>query len=1083
MTARSLPSPRVARSAPLERLLSIRIALTWELAIYAALFAIAFGLRFWDLGARALHHDESIHAQWSWGLIQGNYRHDPVFHGPLYYHAQGLVFLVFGASDYTARVSPAIFGMALVALPLLMRRWLGPVGTIAAVAFLTFSPTVLYYSRFIREDVYMAFFILAMAAAMWRYMASGRDRWLLMFALAFTGSMATKEATYLVVAVFLVYLDVLVAAELAEQSMRANGQTERSRRIAGIVFTAPFAWAVVALWPFLGGVRRSFSWSALPRSGDVLIILGTLTLPLLTALTAIPLEHFSVVDKGRLVCRADMPARDSMAIGGLFAITISGAAFVGLQWRPRTWALIAGACAFVYLTLFTSLWTNANGICSGPWGGLNYWWSQHDVVRGDQPWFYYYLLMPAYEFLPLVLCIGGAWWSLWRGNAFSRFLWVWLGGTWLALSWAGEKMPWLNMHLAVPACILAAWTVQRAVAAWQPRDDIRRAVLPLASAAVVGAGGLVLAAYLPGSGALPALARVGVVVFAAAVAWWTSQPFGRRALGTFAVVATVGALSFFSLKAMIGASFERGDVPKDMLIYTQSAPDIPRLMTQIDALAEATGLGYDMPILVDSMDSFAWPWAWYLRDYRRVGYIDLSQGPLPTGDYRVMLVNQANIPKTDAALAERTSGIEYAKGIPYPHRWWFDEVYKSAMDNGKGSCTAKAGDCGPFTPVTIFGMEFFGPPISLGLPNTRTWSHVFSNLGPTEWPATWLRYIRDHDLGGTIPHESVRPCGSCGSVNAAAYFPVDWDTKTKSLVLRDIAAPKPTVDASGRPMFGGFGRLPGQFTAPIDIERDAQGNLYVIDSTSKRLQKFDPNGNFLATVDIRVSPGDTNEGSQPWGLGIAPDGTVVVADTFGWRIRTFTPELVPTGITFGRAPNPDPAVKPGEFDLYGPRDVAFDRQGNMWVTDGGHDRIVVYTLKGEFVRAIGGTGSGPGQFDEPVGIAAAPNGSFYVADMFNGRVVVLGADGSYQSEFRVEGWAGRGVDDKPYLRVLRDGRIAVSLPSLSTVRIYDASGAVKGTVTTEQDPLSRPYGMVETADGKLWIVEGGIGRVRQFPIP
>jgi len=99
------------------------------------------------------------------------------------------------------------------------------------------------------------------------------------------------------------------------------------------------------------------------------------------------------------------------------------------------------------------------------------------------------------------------------------------------------------------------------------------------------------------------------------------------------------------------------------------------------------------------------------------------------------------------------------------------------------------------------------------------------------------------------------------------------------------------------------------------------------------------------------------------------------------------------------------------------------------------------------------------------------------------RVVVLGADGAYQSEFRVEGWAGRGVDDKPYLRVLRDGRIAVSLPSLNTVRIYDASGAVKGTVTTEQDPLSRPYGMVETLDGKLWIVEGGIGRVRQFPIP
>ncbi|MFN8507707.1 MAG: TIGR03663 family protein [Dehalococcoidia bacterium] len=1065
MTARSMPVRRAPRVALLDRLLTARIAVSWELAIYVALFAVAFGLRFWDLGARALHHDESIHAQWSWGLIQGNYRHDPVFHGPLYYHAQGLVFLVFGASDYTARLSPAIFGMALVSLPLLLRRWLGPVGTIAAVAFLTFSPTVVYYSRFLREDVYMAFFILAMAAALWRYMADGRERWLFMFALAFTGSMATKEATYLVVAVFLVYLDLLVAAELTAQSMAANEQSSRGRRIAGVAFTAPFAWMVVSLWPFAARVRRSFSWSTLPRSGDLLIVLGTLTLPLLTGIMGPVLEEAWIVEKGRLVCRADMPRRDAMAIGGLFAITISGAAFVGLQWRPRTWALIAGTCAFLYLTLFTSLWTNANGLCTGPWGGLNYWWSQHDVVRGDQPWFYYFLLLPAYEFLPLVICFGGMWWSLWRGNAFSRFLWVWFGGTWLSLSWAGEKMPWLNMHLAAPACVLAAWTVQRAWTAFSDGagEATRRAALPLVSAAVVGAGGVVLAAYLPGSGPLAALARVGIVLFAGAVVFWSSQPFGRRALGAFAVVAVVGGLAFFSLKAMVGASFERGDVPKDMLIYTQSAPDIPRLMTQIDALAEATGLGYDMPILVDSMDSFAWPWAWYLRDYRRVGYIDLSQGPLPAGDYRVLLVNQANIPKTDGALAERTTGPEFQKAVPYPHRWWFDEVYKAAMDTGHGSCTARAGDCGPFKP--------------------GTWEHIVSNLGLSEWPRTWLHYIRDHDLGGTIPHDSVRPCGSCGSVNAAAYFPVDWDMKTRSLVLRDVSAPKPTVDAAGRPMFGGFGRLPGQFSAPVDIERDAQGNLYVIDSTSKRLQKFDASGNFLATADIRVNPGDANEGSQPWGLAVAPDGTVVVADTFGWRIRTFTAELVPTGVTFGKAPNPDPAVKPGDFDLYGPRDVAFDRQGNMWVTDGGHDRIVVYTLKGEFVRAIGGTGTGPGQFDEPVGITAAADGTFYVADMFNGRVVALNQDGSYRSEFRVEGWGGKGVDDKPYLRALRDGRIAVGLPSLNTVRIYDSAGTVKGTVTGDGDPLTRPYGIVETLDGKLWIVEGGIGRVRQFPIP
>ena len=86
MTAPAIPLPRAPRVNPLERLLAVRISLSWELAFYAVVFAAAFALRFWDLGDRALHHDESIHAQWSWRLLQGDYTHSPIFHGPFYYH-------------------------------------------------------------------------------------------------------------------------------------------------------------------------------------------------------------------------------------------------------------------------------------------------------------------------------------------------------------------------------------------------------------------------------------------------------------------------------------------------------------------------------------------------------------------------------------------------------------------------------------------------------------------------------------------------------------------------------------------------------------------------------------------------------------------------------------------------------------------------------------------------------------------------------------------------------------------------------------------------------------------------------------
>ncbi|HNO66636.1 MAG TPA: TIGR03663 family protein, partial [Tepidiformaceae bacterium] len=272
---------------PLERLFAVRVALRWELVAYAFVFAVAIGLRFFDLGTRALHHDESIHAQWSWGLLQGSYRHSPVFHGPLYYHAEALVFFVFGANDYTSRVSAAIFGMAIVAAPLLLRKRLGQAGTLAAVAFIALSPTLVYYSRFFREDIYMALFTMLMVVAMWRYFDEGRDRWLYLLAAAFTGNVLTKEGAFLAIAVFLVYVDVYTAVQLATRTLvgRSNRYfreelaalakarpelsadelsalaRERSdistpfRRLLLTFGFAPFAWVVAAFWPFLGKVR------------------------------------------------------------------------------------------------------------------------------------------------------------------------------------------------------------------------------------------------------------------------------------------------------------------------------------------------------------------------------------------------------------------------------------------------------------------------------------------------------------------------------------------------------------------------------------------------------------------------------------------------------------------------------------------------------------------------------------------------------------------------------------------------------------------------------------------------------------
>ena len=132
----------------------------------------------------------------------------------------------------------------------------------------------------------------------------------------------------------------------------------------------------------------------------------------------------------------------------------------------------------------------------------------------------------------------------------------------------------------------------------------------------------------------------------------------------------VAALLALTVRAGITASFEHGDVPVELLVYTQTSPQIPELRDRIDALARETGMGYNLPIEVDGTDGFAWPWVWYLRNYHAVSYI-----PPPTAGYQPPANSVALIARSNRALIDSEGFGE----TPYKHRWWFEETYR-----GKG---------------------------------------------------------------------------------------------------------------------------------------------------------------------------------------------------------------------------------------------------------------------------------------------------------------------------------------------------------------------------------------------------------------
>ena len=567
-----------------------------------AVTAVALALRLYDLGARAMHHDESLHATFAWYFVDGRgYSHDPLMHGPLQFHLLAALFKFFGDGDVTARLPAAVAGSALVAAPLLLRRWLGGPGTVIAALMLAFSPVLLYFSRFARNDLLIALWTLLLVAAVWRYRQHGGMRWLVLLATVLALSFATKETIYLTVAMLLLYLDVTLAVELAAR--RAASGRRRALETAALL---PLAWLIAAAWRPLASRLRL---GERPREADLLVVLGTLTLPFLAAAAAFPVEALTGTLDGDAEFRVGLVT---------VLLLLAGGAAVGLSWDWRRWAALAALFFAITMPLYTTGFTNLEGAGSGLWGSLDYWLAQQDVRRGTQPGFYYVMMLPLYEFLALLPALLGGAWLLWRGDRLARLLGWWFVGTLMALSLAGEKMPWLNVHLALPLALLA---------------------------------GRALGLALPA--AMRRLRRHG-----ASLASWA---------GAGAAVAAGALLLALSLRTAFEVAYAHPDTPLEPLIYTQTSPEVPALLREIEAFADA-GAGRDqLRITVDTTRSFSWPWAWYLRGFPLAEFAGPQIIADRTADEGIVIAADSTL-RAYPALSARFADVR-----PYRHRWWFPE--------------------------------------------------------------------------------------------------------------------------------------------------------------------------------------------------------------------------------------------------------------------------------------------------------------------------------------------------------------------------------------------------------------------------
>lgn len=689
----------------------------WYTAAYAVVVIAAAVMRLWELGARAIHHDESLHSYYAWELYSGNgLIHNPMMHGPFQMEATAGLFFLFGDSDYTARLLYAVAGTALVLMPLLFRSRLGDMGALITSVMLTLSPAMLYYSRFARNDILMAVWALGIVIAMWKYLDSdpgkqsgqtedkqsdepegeqpgsgevaapppriGNTRYLYITAVLLAFAFASKESAYMITGTMGLYLVLVLVSRNwdAARSMVSVGEDSPPAAIVKIVR----GW-----WSILS---RGLEMRGISKEAGFLVLLVTLTLPLWAGFVSIfqdtpLLEWTGLTLAGPVGGEGPIgaPLRGGLVVAFLVtALLIFVALVYGLKWSRSVWSKAAIIFFGLYILMYTTFFTNLVGIGSGVWQSLGYWIVQQGEARGNQPWYYYTVITSVYEFLPLLIAIVGSVYYLRNRDRFGLFLvyWVWI--TFLLYTTASEKMPWLLVNITLPMIVLSGKFLNDVIAgiAWKRilRNGGALAILGvpiflivLWNLAFIGLDGETTVVGLPIAAAIAALgtATVGLAVGG----YFLTRRIGPRVFGALALLSVAAMLLVLSGRAGVTAAFAHGDVPVEMIVYTQTSPDIHRLAGRLREQDLQAGV---QRAAIDGTSGFHWPWFWYLRGLDGIGYTSYSaSGAVTMPNAPIALVHSNNRGAADPVLIESFSEPRLIR-----HRWWFpEEVYRGALDD------------------------------------------------------------------------------------------------------------------------------------------------------------------------------------------------------------------------------------------------------------------------------------------------------------------------------------------------------------------------------------------------------------------
>lgn len=887
---------------------------------------------------------------------------------------------------------------------------------------------------------------------------------------------------------------------------------ERSSPIIAAWVLSGLAIAIVAYIWRKGWVRKFYRFPEF----DILIIMGSFIIPWGTGLFTY-LTGASPRDQS-----PDGITRTLLVLIPFLAVMI----FSGLVWNWKRWLISAIVFHVLFVFFFTTMFTNPGGLFTGMIGSLGYWLDQQGVRRGGQPQYYYQLIiMPIYEYLPIIgsflAMLAGftRFWSfrrdrleeknrdayalaaegaasdevntdaaiermvednkrerqkaLWgegrlRRLSFPLFVSFWAIYIFIAYTLAGEKMPWLGTHLTLPMGFVAAWYFGRVFentdwARFRSRGWLLLLLIPLFAVAVFQT----IAPFLIGQNPFAGLQQAQL----SQLNQWIAMLILIGVIG-YLIYLVVRRVGWLHLRHMIGVA---ALVALSLLTFrTAWMASFINYDYATEYLVYAHGAP-GIKLMMEQIEElsrrvsggmsmrFAWGGnSWPVTWYFR----DLTNQSFFAGNPTPDAVRDAVAVYASEDIRSRVEPLledRYYR-FEYMRMWWPSWNYF----NLNATRVANALD---FSPSNTQAAE-----IRHGIWDIF-WARDYSRYGravgedysPQNWnPGERLYFYVRKDIAAQVWNLGVGEGMALNPLDTAALQTVNVCTE------------------NWQPRRAQFSfTLPEEIrlSNPMDIDVSADGRVFVADEFNNRILEFTSQGQYVTSFTGLSGGSGFN---RPNGVAAGLSGELIVADTWNYRVNVLD-MMGNFARGWGQPVLEGAAVLTEPTDgFWGPRDVEVDLEGNIYVSDTGNKRIRVYAPDGTFLRDIGSAGANIGQLDEPSGIAISPDGRIFVADTWNRRVSVFSTDGVPLYVFNVRGWYETGAS-RPYL-ALDPARnlLYVTDPDAGRILVFDTQGNCVGSFGQPADravdtsQFQTVGGIAVDSQGFVYVTDSEAGRILKF---